>query len=77
MTEWSQNKSKPTKPRIDWRAAHDKLEGKLDQSDQQILGWLAAGKSTPAIAQMLCTNRSAIWRRVERIKAKLRDLESE
>lgn len=57
--------------RTDWRAAQAKLKDKIPRDDFRIVEMLAAGKSTPDIAKMLGTNRSAIWRRVQRIKAQL------
>ena len=61
----------PTMSRIDWRAAKSKLQGRVSEDDFQIVELLADGKSTPDIAKALGTNRSAVWRRVQRIKREL------
>jgi len=55
----------------DWRAVQAKLKGKISGDDSRIVELLAAGKSTPDIAKALGTNRSAIWRRVQKIKEQL------
>lgn len=57
--------------RTDWRAAQANLKGKISGDDFRIVEMLAAGKSTPDIAKALGTNRSAIWRRVQKIKEQL------
>lgn len=61
----------PTMSRIDWTAAKVKLRDKISRDDLQIVDLLAAGKSTPDIAKTLGTNRSAVWRRVQKIKQEL------
>ncbi len=61
----------PTMSRIDWSAAKVKLRDKISGNDFQIVELLAAGKSTPDIAKTLGTNRSAVWRRVQKIKQEL------
>ena len=53
---------------IDWSDAKARLIGKVSAEDQRIVELLAAGKSTPDIAKALGTNRSAIWRKVKRLK---------
>jgi len=57
--------------RIDWKNAKIKLRDKISADDYQIVELLAAGKSTPDIAKTLGTNRSAVWRRVQRIKLEI------
>jgi DNA invertase Pin-like site-specific DNA recombinase len=57
---------------IDWRAAKERLKARLDPDDQRIVDLLALGKSTPDIAKLLGTNRSAVWRRIQKIKEYLR-----
>jgi DNA-binding NarL/FixJ family response regulator len=61
----------PTMSRIDWASAKAKLQNRISGDDFQIVELLAAGKSTPDIAKALGTNRSAIWRRVQKIKREL------
>jgi hypothetical protein len=43
----------------------------LDADESVLLGWLAEGKSTPEIAKLEGTHRSNIWRRAQKLKAKL------
>jgi len=57
--------------RIDWPSAQAKLKGKISGEDQRIVDLLVQGRSTPDIAKSLGTNRSAVWRRVQRIKQQL------
>jgi DNA-binding CsgD family transcriptional regulator len=57
--------------RIDWQAVRSELKGKLSDVDERIVDLLAAHKSTPDIAKTLGTNRSAVWWRIQRIKALL------
>jgi hypothetical protein len=65
------NPDTATISQIDWAAAKSRLRGKLSETDQQIVDLLVLHKSTPDIARALGTNRSAIWRRVQKIKAQL------
>jgi DNA-binding NarL/FixJ family response regulator len=51
-----------------WSEAKAKLAGRISTDEQRIVDLLAAGKSTPDIARALGTNRSAIWRRVQKIR---------
>jgi len=66
-----QSPEQPTMSRIDWTAAKSKLRDKVSEDDFQIVELLATGKSTPDIARALGTNRSAVWRRVQKIKLEL------
>jgi DNA-binding NarL/FixJ family response regulator len=61
----------PTLSRIDWRAAQTRFSEKLSEEERQIVDLLAKGKSTPDIAKALGTNRSAIWRKIQKIKQQL------
>lgn len=63
--------SKPTMTQIDWQAARVTLKGKISEEDERIVDLLVAHKSTPDIAKSLGTNRSAVWRRIQKIKALL------
>jgi len=58
----------PTFGKSDWQAMKVRIAKDLSESDRQILELLAQGNSTPVIARLLGTNRSAIWRRVQRLK---------
>lgn len=61
----------PTMSRIDWNAAKLKLRDRISGDDFQIVELLAAGKSTPDIAKTIGINRTAVWRRVQKIKREL------
>lgn len=61
----------PALRNINWRDAVTKLEGTVSADDARIIALLAEGRSTPQIAKTLGTNRSAIWRRIQRLKAQL------
>lgn len=56
---------------IDWRSVRLSLGDKITPEDQRLIDLLTAGKSTPQIARELQTNRSRIWRRIQKIKAQL------
>lgn len=59
--------------RVDWRKALEKLGAAVDEADRQVIALLAEGKSTPEIARIVGTNRSAIWRRVSRLRAEVEE----
>lgn len=59
------------KGRHDWSAAQAAQVAELSEEERLIVELLAGGKSTPEIAQALGQHRSMIWRKVQRIKAKL------
>jgi hypothetical protein len=61
----------PALRKINWQDAVTKLEGAVSADDARIIALLAEGRSTPEIAKTLGTNRSAIWRRIQRLKAQL------
>jgi DNA-binding CsgD family transcriptional regulator len=54
---------------IDWREALQAAGSQLREDDRRVLELLAEGKSTPEIARLLGSNRSAIWRQVLRLRA--------
>jgi DNA-binding CsgD family transcriptional regulator len=60
---------------FDWKAAHSKGSPLLTPEEKRVLDLLAEGKSTPAIAKTLGTNRSAIWTQAKRIRKKFTDAE--
>ena len=66
-----QEAQQPTMSRIDWRVAQAKLKDKISGEDERIVEFLVQGKSTPDIAKSLGTNRSAVWRKIQRIKLQL------
>lgn len=55
----------------DWKAAQKFAGKEFSDEERQIIGLLAAGASTPSIAKVLGTNRSAVWRMVSKIREKL------
>jgi hypothetical protein len=61
----------PALRKINWRDATARLEGRVSADDARIVALLAEGRTTPEIAKTFGTNRSAIWRRVQRLKAQL------
>lgn len=63
------NAIRPRNATIDW----SKIAGESELSDEErrIVELLAARKSLPAIGKELGQHRSMIWRKIERIKARL------
>jgi IS30 family transposase len=59
----------PLNHAIDWSRVGTKIT--LSDEEQQIVQMLAAKKSLPDIGKALGQHRSMIWRKVERIKARL------
>lgn len=55
---------------IDWSSVKNRLSS-LSDEDQRIVDMLAERRTQPEIAQALGQHRSMIWRKVQRIKAKL------
>lgn len=55
---------------IDWSSVKNRLSS-LSDEDQRIVDMLAERRTRPEIAQALGQPRSMIWRKVQRIKAKL------
>jgi IS30 family transposase len=56
---------------VDW--SHVVATVELSDEERQIVQMLAAKKSLPDIAKSLGQHRSMIWRKVERIKARLQE----
>lgn len=53
----------------DWNVIRARLAaGTLSKEDEQILGLLVAGQSTPTIARAMKQHRSMIWRKVESLR---------
>jgi len=57
---------------VNWSDAKAKLAGTLSVDESRIVDLLIAKKSTPDIAKALGTNRSAVWRKIQKIKESLR-----
>jgi DNA-binding CsgD family transcriptional regulator len=55
----------------DWKAAERCAGEEFSDEERQIIRLLALGQSTPSIAKALGTNRSAVWRKIQRIREKL------
>lgn len=55
--------------KLDWNSVKAKLT--LSDEEQKIVEMLAARRSLPDIGKALGQHRSMIWRKVERIKARL------
>jgi DNA-binding CsgD family transcriptional regulator len=56
---------------FDWKAARSRIGAGLTADEKRIVELLAEGKSTPQIAKLVGTNRSAIWSKAKRIRQKL------
>lgn len=56
--------------KIDWAEAKSKL-GVMSDEDQRIVDMLAQRWTMPDIGKALGQHRSMIWRKVEKIKARL------
>jgi IS30 family transposase len=54
---------------VDWNSVRSKLA--LSDEEKKIVEMLAAKKSLPDIGKALGQHRSMIWRKVERIKARI------
>ena len=55
---------------FDWKAARSRTGAGLTSDEKRIVELLAEGKSTPQIAKLVGTNRSAIWSKAKRIRQK-------
>lgn len=63
--------SGPPKGSIDWSQIGARIG--LSEEERVIVQMLASKKSLPDIAKALGQHRSMIWRKVERIKARLQE----
>jgi len=55
----------------DWKAIAGRAGEEFSDEEREIIRLLASGLSTPSIAKALGTNRSAIWRKVRKIREKM------
>jgi DNA-binding NarL/FixJ family response regulator len=55
----------------DWVALRSHMEGNLSSEQVRILDLLIEGKTQPEIAQQLNLHRSAVWRRVKKLRTAL------
>lgn len=56
-----------------WSAALNDLRGKTTPEEESILQLLAKGVTQPSIGKRLGLHRSAVWRRVRRLRLLLDD----
>jgi hypothetical protein len=56
--------------KIDWAQAKTKLIS-LNDEEQRIVDMLAAKKTMPDIGKALGQHRSMIWRKIQKLKARL------
>lgn len=56
---------------FDWNAAKSKGAAILTAREKRVVDLLAEGKSTPEIAKICGTNRSAIWSMAAAVRRKL------
>jgi DNA-binding CsgD family transcriptional regulator len=56
---------------FDWNAARSKGGATLSAPEKRVVDLLAEGKSTPEIAKICGTNRSAIWSMATAVRRKL------
>lgn len=54
-----------------WANAHRELQGRLSEEEDRILSLLAKGKNQPEIGTTLGLHRSAVWRRIQKLKKKV------
>lgn len=57
-----------TRAPIDWHAARAKFVGTLSAEEQRIFDLLAQGLTQPEIGRQLGLHRSAVWRRIRRLR---------
>ena len=56
--------------RVNWGAARQRL-GSLTSEEERILELLDAGRTQPEIAEELGLHRSAVWRRIRKLRNRL------
>lgn len=56
---------------MDWRSIHDELKGDLSSEEEHILELLSVGLTQPDIGKQLGLHRSAVWRRIKKIRLKV------
>jgi DNA-binding NarL/FixJ family response regulator len=57
--------------KAEWSRIQDRLAGQLSEEEQRIVAALAEGKTMPEVGRMLGQHRSMIWRKTQRIKARV------
>jgi DNA-binding CsgD family transcriptional regulator len=58
----------PSTRATDWVAFRSQLKGNLSSEQLRILDLLIEGKTQPEIAQQLSLHRSAVWRRIKKLR---------
>jgi DNA-binding NarL/FixJ family response regulator len=56
---------------INWESALSSLRGSLSSEEEAILRMLVAGRTQPDIGKQLGLHRSAVWRRVKRLRQRV------
>jgi IS30 family transposase len=56
---------------IDWQKVSTNLPADWSKEDRKLAELLAQGTSTPEIARIMGQHRSMIWRKVQRLKARM------
>jgi DNA-binding CsgD family transcriptional regulator len=56
---------------VDWQAAADRLRAEVSGDEREVLDMLAQGMTQPQMAARLNMHRSAIWRRVKKLRNRL------
>jgi predicted DNA-binding protein (UPF0251 family) len=64
-TDPSEARAKST---VEWKRAIMVLEGKMAEDEASVLGLLADGLTQPEIGVQLGMHRSAVWRRVKKLR---------
>lgn len=55
----------------EWSRILGRLAGQLSEEETKIVAALAEGKTMPEVGKMLGQHRSMIWRKTQRIKARV------
>jgi DNA-binding CsgD family transcriptional regulator len=57
------------RPIIDWSGIRTRLQGQISEEQSRLLDLLVAGRTQPEIGKLMKLHRSAVWRRLRKIKA--------
>ena len=57
--------------KAEWETIRLQLAGRLSDEERRIVDALAEGKTMPEVAQLLGQHRSMIWRKAEKIRARV------
>jgi DNA-binding NarL/FixJ family response regulator len=56
---------------VDWKAAAVQLHEQLNEEERRIVQLLAEGHNRPHIAATMGLHRSAVWRKIQKIRERL------